>query len=146
MIRRLQALAFLGWRFSLHFVKLLSPFHKRPGLEQYRKNYTSEGLTTVSATERERFTGFEKCIACDLCLHAWFTEGGRRYDPRAATPRDLALCLSRSMPDYPSARAIVDGWTGMEGFEKICPRGVDLPGIVELMRHHIAAYDEATGK
>ncbi len=141
MKARIYALFFLGWRFFIHVLKMVSPFHKSPGLDHYRRNYEADGLTTISPVERNRMLGFEKCIACDACVHSYFV--ANHYDARQPTPRDLALCLSRSMPDYPSARKVVDSWKGMDRFEAVCPRGVDLPGIVEMMKHHIDAYDRS---
>ncbi len=143
MSKRIFALIFLGWRFFLHFLKKLSPFHPRQGIEAYRANYEAEGLTTLSASERTVFPTFEKCVACDACVHAYFGSG-RPYTPLQATPRDLALCLSRSMPDYPSARQIVARWTGLDRFEAVCPRGVNLRGIVALMKRHLETYDRST--
>ncbi len=143
MKARFFALAFLGWRFALHLLRKLWPFYRSPGLEQYRENYEAEGLTIISPEERRSLTRFEKCIACDACLVSYFSSRNQ-YSPRTPTPRDLALCLSRSMPDYPSAREIVDEWKAPDGFKAVCPRGVDLSGIVELMKRHIASYDRST--
>lgn len=136
--KRIYALAFLGWRYFLHLLR--APFRKRPGLEKFLENYLPDGITLISAEERAAMPGMERCIACDACVHRYFLRE-RRYDPRAATPRDLALTLSRSMPDYPAARKVLAEWKNPEWFDEVCPRGVDLAAIVSQMRRHLASWD-----
>ena len=142
--RRINALIFLGWRYAIHLLKALSPFHGRPGLEKFLENYAGDGITLISAAEREGLPRMERCIGCDACLHPFFSSE-QPYDPRRATPRDLALCLSRSMPDYKAARAIVEGWETPASFATACPRGVDLQSTLAMMRRHLSEYDSFTG-
>ncbi|MEW6776574.1 MAG: hypothetical protein AB1405_09795 [Bdellovibrionota bacterium] len=139
MWRRIHALIFLGWRYFLHLLKAVSPFHRRPGLEKFRQNYLPDGITFYSPGERAAMPRMERCIGCDACLHAFFLR--EKYDPRQATPRDLAISLSRSSPDYKAARRILAGWKDLENFSELCPRGVDLAGITALMRRHLSEYD-----
>lgn len=140
MSRRIQALIFLGWRYAIHLLKTVWPFSRRPGLEKFLENYLPDGITLFSTGERAALPRMERCIGCDACLHPFFLrEGG--YDPRRATPRDLALSLSRSMPDYKAARAVITGWKDLEWFDGVCPRGVDLKATAALMRRHLAEYD-----
>lgn len=143
--RRINALIFLGWRYAIHLLKALSPFHRRQGLEKFLENYAGDGITLISASEREGLPKMERCIGCDACLHPFFSSE-QRYDPRRATPRDLALCLSRSMPDYKAARAILAGWENPASFATACPRGVDLAATVAMMRRHLSEYDAYVGR
>lgn len=142
--KRINALIFLGWRYAIHLLKAVSPFHERPGLAKFLENYAGDGITLISAGERQALPRMERCIGCDACLHPFFA-GHRRYDPAQATPRDLALCLSRSMPDYSAARAILAGWESPASLVGICPRGVDLEATLAMMRRHLHEYDAHMG-
>lgn len=143
--RRINALIFLGWRYAIHLLKAVSPFHRRQGLEKFLENYAGDGITLVSAAERENLPKMERCIGCDACLHPYFARE-HAYDPRQATPRDLALSLSRSMPDYKAARAILASWQSPAWFGEVCPLGVDLAATVAMMRRHLAEYDARMGE
>jgi len=141
MGRRIYAIFFLGVRYAIHILKALSPLHRRPGLSKFRENYLPDGITFLTAAERQGLPKMERCVGCDACLHGYFKS--RPYSPEAPTPRDLALSLSRSMPDYRAARRVLSEWQNLEWFREVCPLGVDLGGLVALMKRHLAEYDSA---
>ena len=67
--RLLYATANLGWHYALHTVRRLLPRRKRStGIRKFQQNYLADGITCVGEEERHTFPGFQRCIACEVCL------------------------------------------------------------------------------
>jgi hypothetical protein len=106
----------------------------RDGLARFRENYAADGLTALSADEREQMRAFGRCIACGRCDRG----DSERVLSSAGHYRStmgLVLAASRSMPDF---RAAVAGFEHLDeaalaAKERLCPTGVPLRAIARFV-------------
>ena len=57
----------LAWRSVCHYIKKLSPWHKRHGLAQFQENYVSEGLFAYTPQLRAIAYKASHCTTCGAC-------------------------------------------------------------------------------
>jgi len=78
----------------------------------------------------------ENCINCGICINHCPVVAAVGLD-RFSGPRSIAIELSRSPPEFWSTADIVYLCTGCGTCREICPRNVNIPDIVNLIRSRI---------
>jgi Fe-S oxidoreductase len=96
----------------------------------------SERITPYHPYELEVVRSIEKCINCGLCINHCPVVAAVGID-RFSGPRSIAVELSRSPPEYWSTADIVYLCTGCGTCREVCPKNVDIPEIVNLIRARI---------
>lgn len=134
MPARLKALVLLAfallrtlWR------RLLHP--DIDGLARFNENYAEDGLTSLTARQRDEMRDFGRCIACGRCDagDAPQVRDGRGH---FRSTMGLVLAASRSMPDFRAAALGFAHSTEAELVRKeaLCPTGVPLRRIAAFVQ------------
>jgi hypothetical protein len=110
------------------------------GLARFRDNYSEDGLTSLSESDRVAMRRFGRCIACGRCDRG---DGKRILESKGQFNGTMGLVLaaSRSMPDY---RAAARGFAllsdaELESKEKLCPTHVPLRQLARFVRANSGA-------
>jgi succinate dehydrogenase/fumarate reductase-like Fe-S protein len=142
-MKRVLSLLNLAYRFNVHLVK--KPLTGSKGLARFLDQYGPEHLLPLSPEARQLLPGLESCINCGLCDTVC-----ERFD--AATrhlhngPSELAVSLTRSLPDYDLIEAHLQAWEGCGACrecEGICPMGVPLRELLGFAREMLLAIQQA---
>lgn len=110
---------------------------KRPGLVQFELNYSGEGLSTVSRSERLQIAHFGRCIACGLCDRGDAGSIVKSHGKYRST-MSLVLAASRSMPEFKAAQAsfgVLDRQQLLVK-EQLCPARVPITELAAFVAHH----------
>ncbi|MHA1963008.1 MAG: (Fe-S)-binding protein [Candidatus Thorarchaeota archaeon] len=107
---------------------------------EYAKNtLKEERITPYHPHEFEAVSSAESCINCGLCLHHCPVVAAIGVD-RFSGPRSIAVELSRSPPEFWSTADVVYLCTGCGTCREVCPKNVDIPEVVNLIRARIFEY------
>ncbi len=98
-----------------------------------------ERITPYHRNEIEIIRSVERCINCGLCINHCPVVAAVGVD-RFSGPRSIAVELSRSPPEYWSTADIVYLCTGCGTCREVCPKNVDIPEVVNLIRARIFEY------
>ncbi len=101
-----------------------------------RNTLKEERMMPFSTSEMEVVRSVGQCINCGTCLnHCPVTRavGVERF----TGPRGIAVELSRSPPEYWSSTDRIYLCTGCGTCREVCPKNVDIPNVVNLMRRRI---------
>ena len=104
--------------------------------EYVKGTLRSERIIPYHPYELEVVKSIEKCINCGLCINHCPVVAAVGID-RFSGPRSIAVELSRSPPEYWSTADIVYLCTGCGTCREVCPKNVDIPEIVNLIRARI---------
>jgi Fe-S oxidoreductase len=86
--------------------------------------------------ELEVVKSVEHCINCGLCINHCPVVAAVGVD-RFSGPRSIAVELSRSPPEFWSTADIIYLCTGCGTCREVCPKDVDIPEVVNLVRASI---------
>ncbi|MDH4212829.1 MAG: (Fe-S)-binding protein [Candidatus Thorarchaeota archaeon] len=104
---------------------------------EYVKNtLKKELITPYHADELEIVKSVSCCINCGLCINHCPVVAAIGLD-RFNGPRSIAVELSRSPPEYWSTADKIYLCTGCGTCREVCPKNVDIPEIVNLIRARI---------
>jgi Fe-S oxidoreductase len=104
--------------------------------EYVKGTLRKEMITPYRADELEIVKSVSACINCGLCIHHCPVVSAIGID-RFSGPRNIAVELSRSPPEYWSTADKVYLCTGCGTCREVCPKNVDIPEIVNLIRARI---------
>lgn len=104
--------------------------------EYAKSTLKEERITPYSPHEFEVVNSVESCINCGLCLSHCPVVAAVGID-RFSGPRSIAVELSRSPPEFWSTAEIVYLCTGCGTCREVCPKNVDIPEVVNLIRARI---------
>jgi fumarate reductase (CoM/CoB) subunit B len=104
---------------------------------EYAKNtLQNEKITPYHSHEIEAVMSVGHCINCGLCINHCPVVAAVGVD-RFSGPRSIAVELSRSPPEFWATADIVYLCTGCGTCREVCPKNVDIPEIVNLIRTRI---------
>lgn len=95
-----------------------------------------EGIVPYTKREVEVVRSIEKCINCGVCINHCPVIRAVGVD-RFTGPRGIAVELSRSPPEYWASVDRIYLCTGCGTCREVCPKNVDIPTLVNLMRKRI---------
>ncbi|MFX1483595.1 MAG: (Fe-S)-binding protein [Promethearchaeota archaeon] len=104
--------------------------------EYVKHTLKEEKITPYRSDELETVRSVESCINCGLCI---------QYCPvvravgvnRFSGPRSIGVELSRSPPEFWSTADIVYLCTECGTCREVCPKNVDIPEVVNMIRSRI---------
>jgi succinate dehydrogenase/fumarate reductase-like Fe-S protein len=135
--RRYSTYAFLTKYLFRHFLSRLWWTRRRSEgeLSKFLHNYRDDHTLPLTPEEREVFPSFEVCVSCGLCTATCLLtaapgnlSGSTRIDPRT-----LAIAYSRSIPDFWTARELVEKCRDCGLCEEICPTDAPLKRMMRFM-------------
>jgi hypothetical protein len=133
VIRKAYAYSRLAGLYARHIARRAVPYRRREsGLDAFIALYTPDRLTPISPAERAALPEHGRCVGCGLCGMAAAPSGYAR-------PERLPLQLTRHLPDLWATRDLdLDGvdWAAAAA---VCPMGVPLPAMRDLVRGRLAA-------
>lgn len=95
-----------------------------------------ERITPYHSDELETVKSVSACINCGLCISHCPVVSAVGLE-RFSGPRSIAVELSRSPPEYWSTADIVYLCTGCGTCREVCPKNVDIPEVVNIVRARI---------
>ncbi|QDG54445.1 hypothetical protein FIV42_27980 [Persicimonas caeni] len=133
-MRKLHAYILLAWHLLLHLTKKFLFLYRPGGIDRVKDNFETEGLTPLSAREREMIAKWQSCIGCGLC-EAACAELSVIPENRHVGPQLLAESSMRDLSQaelaIPSAEAIEA--CGCDELEEICPVDIPLCDLAEFL-------------
>jgi Fe-S oxidoreductase len=132
--KAVYAIGNLGVHFWIHVFRRI---FKRPApgaeMKKFNENYAEDLLVPLKISERDELFGYERCINCGVCASVCPV-----YTPSDAgsyrAPDSITASLSRSYPDFGSARDSVYNCTQCGACARACTRGINIPDLVMLVR------------
>jgi Fe-S oxidoreductase len=109
-------------------------------LERFREHYDPDRIFPYTWDESRRLPEMAGCINCGLCLSRCPAIRGLTTDrsgERYAGPREMGSSLSRSTPDLWATSDTLYYCTLCGACEAICPVGLPIPEIVEMVRRKL---------
>jgi fumarate reductase (CoM/CoB) subunit B len=104
--------------------------------EFVKNTLKEEQITPYRKNEIEIVHSIEECINCGLCISHCPVVAAVGVD-RFSGPRSIAVELSRSPPEFWSTGDKVYLCTGCGTCREVCPKNVNVPEIVNLVRARI---------
>ena len=104
--------------------------------EYVKETLKAEKITPTHPDELEIIRSIESCINCGVCINHCPVVGSVGID-RFSGPRSIAVELSRSPPEYWSTADKVYLCTGCGTCREVCPKNVNIPELVNLIRSRI---------
>ncbi|MFW9975510.1 MAG: (Fe-S)-binding protein, partial [Candidatus Thorarchaeota archaeon] len=104
--------------------------------EYVKSTLRKERIIPYHPEELEIVKSIENCINCGICINHCPVVAAAGLN-RFSGPRSIAVELSRSPPEFWSTADIVYLCTGCGTCREICPRNVNIPDIVNLIRSRI---------
>ncbi len=98
-----------------------------------------EKITPNHPDELEIIRSIGSCINCGLCINHCPVVGAIGID-RFSGPRSIAVELSRSPPEFWSTADKIYLCTGCGTCREVCPKNVNIPEIVNIIRSRIFDY------
>lgn len=95
-----------------------------------------EGIVPFHDDELETVKSIENCINCGLCINHCPVVASVGLD-RFSGPRSIAVQLTRSPPEYWATADTIYLCTGCGTCREVCPKNVDIPEIVNIVRARI---------
>ncbi|MGY5855772.1 MAG: (Fe-S)-binding protein [Candidatus Thorarchaeota archaeon] len=107
--------------------------------EYAKDTLRKERITPYHPHEIEAVKSVGSCINCGLCINHCPVVAAVGVD-RFSGPRSIAVELSRSPPEFWATADIVYLCTGCGTCREVCPKNVDIPEVVNLIRARIFEY------
>jgi fumarate reductase (CoM/CoB) subunit B len=107
--------------------------------EYAKHTLREEKVTPFSPHELEVVKSVESCINCGLCINHCPVVAAIGVD-RFSGPRSIAVELSRSPPEFWSTADTVYLCTGCGTCREVCPKNVNIPDVVNMVRARIFEY------
>jgi Fe-S oxidoreductase len=104
--------------------------------EYVKSTLKNEKITPYRDDELEIVKSVSSCINCGLCINHCPVVASVGVD-RFSGPRSIAVDLSRSPPEYWSTADKVYLCTGCGTCREVCPKNVNIPEVVNLIRARI---------
>lgn len=104
--------------------------------EYVKQNLKRKMITPYHPDELEIVRSVESCINCGLCINHCPVVSSVGID-RFSGPRSIAVELSRSPPEFWSTADKVYLCTGCGTCREVCPKNVNIPEIVNVVRARI---------
>jgi len=104
--------------------------------EYVKSTLKKEMITPYHADELEIVNSVSWCINCGLCINHCPVVAAIGVD-RFSGPRSIAVELSRSPPEFWSTADKVYLCTGCGTCREVCPKNVNIPEIVNMIRARI---------
>jgi Fe-S oxidoreductase len=104
--------------------------------EYVKTTLKKEMITPFHSDELEIVKSVSSCINCGLCINHCPVVAAIGVD-RFSGPRSIAVELSRSPPEYWSTADKVYLCTGCGTCREVCPKNVNIPEIVNMIRARI---------
>ncbi len=104
--------------------------------EFVKNTLKEERITPYHKDEIETVHSVEECINCGLCINHCPVVAAVGVD-RFTGPRSIAVELSRSPPEFWSSADKVYLCTGCGTCREVCPKNVNVPEVVNLVRARI---------
>ncbi len=98
-----------------------------------------ERITPYHSHELEAVKSVGSCINCGLCINHCPVVAAVGID-RFSGPRSIAVELSRSPPEFWATADIVYLCTGCGTCREVCPKNVNIPEVVNMIRTRIFEY------
>lgn len=129
-IKKIKALAFIGWHVVTHFFKKIIP-QANKGLPKFLKNYQNDGVFAISPSVRQNMPSFSQCYFCKLCDTVC---PDLITHKKILAPSYIVSAFSRSLTDYRYFESQLTCQNCQE-CETICPQDVPIKTIVEFMQN-----------
>ncbi len=104
--------------------------------EFVKRTLEKERIIPYKVDELEVIRSVEQCINCGLCINHCPVVAAVGVD-RFSGPRSIGIELSRSPPEFWSTADKVYLCTGCGTCREICPRNVNIPEVVNIVRARI---------
>jgi len=128
-MRKFKALIFLGYHFTLHFMKRFLPFARR-GLDEFNKDYRDDRIFAISPEQRELIPHYSHCYSCRLCDTVCPEIS---QNPAFLAPSFLVSSFSRSLTDFYHFEA-TNSCAQCSSCETICPQDVPIKRLIDYMK------------
>jgi Fe-S oxidoreductase len=118
-------------------------------LAVFQRHYTPDRVFPYTWDEFRALPEMSGCINCGLCLSRCPAIRGLTLDRSAARyagPRDVGTSLSRSAPDFWATSDTIYYCTLCGACEAVCPAGVPIPEVVEMVRRKLYVQVTAEGE
>jgi succinate dehydrogenase/fumarate reductase-like Fe-S protein len=136
-LKKLGTYAFLSRFYIGHHVSRLWRSRKliEGQLDKFLDTYRGDRIFPVTPDERAAMPSFQACVSCGLCTNECVLTAppGDLLGSVRIDPRDLAVAYSRSVPEFWSARDLVEACEGCGLCEEICPTDTPLKRIVRFI-------------
>lgn len=142
-LRKIKSIANLGKHFWMHVFRRLVR-KPRPGEEMHKflEYYSADKLTRLTRDDRAALFEYQKCMNCGTCARVCPVYAPAAHGSYRA-PDSIVAALSRSFPEFGAARDAVFNCTQCGACALECPRGIDIPGLIMLVRRKAADADRA---
>lgn len=108
------------------------------GLKIFFDNYGHENIVEYTPEESQLLVEFQQCINCGLCMSACeILKELMTANEQFCGPRDIAIRLARSIPDFWTSTDTIYYCTMCAACEAVCPKQVPIPEIVAFIRNKI---------
>lgn len=104
--------------------------------EYAKDTLRNEKITPYHSHELEAVKSVGSCINCGLCINHCPVVAAVGVD-RFSGPRSIAVELSRSPPEFWATADMVYLCTGCGTCREVCPKNVNIPEVVNLIRTRI---------
>ena len=134
--KKLLTYAFMArFYFGHHISRLWRSSQEQEGaLDKFLENYRADRILPYSPRERAALPDFQSCVSCGLCSNECVLSSspGDLLQGNPVDPRLLAVAYTRSIPEFWSAREIIERCKECNLCEEICPTDTPLKGIVRF--------------
>lgn len=127
-VKKINAIAYLGLNFVLHFFKRVLHINQR-GKAEFLEAYRKDRIFSVSAEHRKNFPDYSSCIVCQLCDTVCPALPGTA----TTTPSFIVASFSRSLTDFHLLNFDTNACTSCSHCEEVCPEDVPIKNILEFM-------------
>lgn len=107
--------------------------------EYAKTTLKEERITPFRADEMDVVKSVESCINCGLCIQHCPVVAAVGVN-RFSGPRSIAVELSRSPPEFWTTADTVYLCTGCGTCREVCPKDVNIPEVVNMIRSRIFEY------
>ncbi|MGV9169151.1 MAG: (Fe-S)-binding protein [Promethearchaeia archaeon] len=104
--------------------------------ETVQESLQEEGILPFKPDELDIISSIENCINCGTCINYCPVVAAVGVN-RFSGPRSIAVELSRSPPEFWSTGDMVYLCTGCGTCREVCPKNVNIPEIVNIIRARI---------
>lgn len=127
-LKKLKALAYLGWNFFLHFFKKI--FTQTPNKKTFLNYYKPDGIFTIEPLERQNMAQYSQCLTCKLCD---LSCPELQMNSKFPGPSYIVQSYSRSLPDYKLLKTQNLNCEKCNICEEACPFHVPIKSIIDFM-------------